>query len=152
MRITDAPTLIEGTTSPGNLPTALSVDVAAHTMKRDAFDLSTPLRIVVVASCHFSQDAARAIEADSRLRPLFVRHAVWLAGENETFGEVEEWNKAFPDQPIHIAWKDSEWSMLDSWGMPTFYVFRHGRLAGKFIGWHGLESLRQSLKKAGALR
>lgn len=152
MRITVAPTLLERTPLPRGLPTALSVDLSGRAMEREAFDLSVPLRIVVVASCHFSQDAAHAIAADPRLHALFVRHAVWLASQSESFGAVAQWNGEFPDQPIHIAWKDSDWPMLDSWNMPTFYVFRDGRLAGKFSGWHGVESLSTSLQKAGALR
>lgn len=151
-RVTVLPRLMEGPPSPGNLPTALSLDASGHTMKRDAFDLSSPLRIVVVASCHFFQDAARAIEADTTLRALFGRHAVWLASESETFDAAVQWNKEFPNQSIHIVWKNSDWPMLDSWDMPAFYVFRRGKPVGQFVGWHGLESLNASLKKAGALR
>jgi hypothetical protein len=133
-------------------PTALTVDAQDGTMSRQTFDLSTPLRIVVVASCHFSQDAARAIEADAQLRPIFVSDAIWLASQNEYFSSVTNWNREFPDQPIHIAWQNSEWSMLDSWAMPTFYVFRHGRLVKKFSGWYDIKTLKHSLHEAGVLR
>lgn len=136
---------------PATWPTALSFGAHGHTMSRQAFDISTPLRIVVVASCHFSQDAAHAVESDPQLRRLFARHGVWLASQAEQFDSAVEWDRHFPDQPIHIAWTNSEWSMLDSWDMPTFYVFRHGQLKGKFSGWHDLPTLKTSLRKAGAL-
>ncbi len=137
---------------PGKQPTALTVNAQDGTMARQAFDLSTALRIVVVASCHFSRDAARAIEADAQLRPIFASDAIWLASQNEYFSSVTEWNRELPNQPIHIAWQDSEWSMLDSWAMPTFYVFRNGRLVKKFSGWHDVKTLKHSLQEARVLR
>lgn len=145
------PILRKPTSLPQGQPTALTVNAPDGTMARQAFDLSTPLRIVVVASCHFSQDAARAIEADAQLRPIFASHAIWLASQNEYFSSVTKWNREFPDQPIHIAWQNSEWSMLDSWAMPTFYVFRHGRLVKKFSGWFDVKTLKQSLHEAGVV-
>lgn len=149
---TDAvPTLRKAAPLPPGQPTALAIDARNGTMSRQAFDLSTPLRIVVVASCHFSQDAARAIAADAQLRPIFTSDAIWLASENEHFSAVTDWNRAFPDQPIHLAWRNSEWSMLDSWAMPTFYVYRHGHLAKKFSGWYDVETLKRSLREAGVL-
>ena len=121
-------------------------------MARQPFDLSAPLRIVVVASCHFSRDAARAIRADAQLRSLFAGNAIWLASQNEQLDAVSDWNREFPDQPIHIAWRDSEWSMLDSWAMPTFYLFRHGQLVKKFSGWEDVNTLKQALREGGVLQ
>jgi hypothetical protein len=146
------PAFRKPTSLPQGQPTALTVNAQNSRMSRQPFDLSTPLRIVVVASCHFSQDAARAIEADAQLRPIFASDAIWLASQKEYFSSVTDWNREFPDQPIHIAWQDSEWSMLDSWAMPTFYVFRHGRLVKKFSGWHDVKTLKHSLQEAGVLR
>ncbi|MEW9573774.1 hypothetical protein ABQJ54_18620 [Rhodanobacter sp. Si-c] len=137
------------TLSPGQ-PTALLVDAAGRTMVRQAIDLSAPWRIVVVAACHFSEDSARDISADPQLRPLFARHAIWLASQNTPFAAAAEWNRRFPDQPIHVAWQDSEWSMLDDWDMPTFYVFRRGRLVDKWSS-YDMDLLRTHLRKDGLL-
>ncbi|GAA0258774.1 hypothetical protein [Rhodanobacter caeni] len=145
------PTFRKPVALPAGQPTALTVDMHDGTMTRQAFDLSRPLSIVVVASCHFSRDAARAIEADAQLRPIFAADAIWLASQGERLSAVIDWNREFPDQPIHVAWQDSEWSMLDSWAMPTFYVFRHGRLVKKFSGWSNATTLKQSLQAAGVL-
>lgn len=151
MDVPVTPALRRGSPLPPGQPTALTMDARTGTMARLPFDLSAPLRIVVVASCHFSRDAARAIHADAQLRPLFASGAIWLASENESFDAVGDWNREFPELPIHVAWHDSEWSMLDSWAMPTFYIFRHGRLAKKFSGWNGVNALKQSLREGGAL-
>lgn len=151
MGVDAVPAFRDPVSLPREQPTALTMNAQDGTMARQAFDLSTPLRIVVVASCHFSQDAARAIEADAQLRPIFASDAIWLASQNEYFSSVTDWNREFPDQPIHIAWQDNEWSMLDSWAMPTFYVFRHGHLVKKFSGWYDVKTLKHSLHEAGVL-
>lgn len=151
MGVPALPSFVSGDAPPAGVPTALSVDVASGTMRRLAVDLGGPLRIVVIAGCHFSEDAARAIEDDAMLRPLFARHSTWLAAPSQRIDEVVEWNRRFRELPMLVAWRQSEWSMLPDWGMPSYYVFRHGRLASRFSGWLGLDALRQSLREAGAL-
>ncbi len=155
MSVHALPTLLDSAGLPPGQPTALAIAMGGRTMTRQAFDLSTPVRIVVVASCHFSQDAAHAIEGDAQLRSLFTRHAIWLADQSASVNEALQWNRQFPGQPIHIAWKNSEWSKLDDWGMPTFYVFRHGTLVDKWSGWPtdagGIQTVRQRLHKDGLL-
>lgn len=133
------------------LPTVLSVDARSDTMRRQAIDLGGPLRIVVIAGCHFSEDAAKAIEADAPLRSLFARHSVWLAEPSQPLEAVAEWNRQFADLPMHVAWRQDEWPMLPSWAMPTYYIFRHGRLVARFGGWQGTSELRRALHAAGAL-
>lgn len=154
MGVEPLPFFRKGTDLAPGQPTVLTLAPDGRTMTRESFDLSTPVRIVVVASCHFSQDAARAIKADAQLRPLFAQHGTWLAGQNDSFNGALQWNREFPEQPIHIAWKDSEWSRLDDWNMPTFYVFRHGKLMDKWSGWPadtGMQTLREHLRKSGLL-
>lgn len=102
-------------------------------MTREAMDLAAPLRIAV----------------DPRLGPLFRQHAVWLAADATPLADAAAWNRAFPTQPIRVAWRDREWSMLDSWAMPTYYVFRHGREVAHRSGWLELNALRTELTKAG---
>lgn len=139
-------------TLPAGQPTALSIDTHAHTMSREAVDLDGPLHIVVIAGCHFSEDAARAIEGDAQLRPIFTRHSTWLSNASSDLAAVPAWNRQFADLPMLVAWDAHEWPMLDSWGMPTYYVFRNGQLAKKFSSWEGIAALKQSLREAGALQ
>lgn len=130
-------------------PSVLDVSADGLHMHRQAIDLDAPLRIVVVAGCHYSEDAVRAIAGDPRLDALFHRHAVWLAGEGTSPADAAEWNRSFPSQPIHIAWRDGEWAMLASWAMPTYYVFRDGHEVARWRGWLGLDALRHELDRAG---
>jgi len=146
------PTFVPNTEAlPAGQPTALSIDARTHTMHREAVGLDGPLHIVVIAGCHFSEDAARAIEGDAQLRPLFARHSTWLSNASSDLAEVPTWNRQFADLPMLVAWSAREWPMLDSWAMPTYYVFRNGQLAKKFSGWWGVAALKQSLREAGAL-
>jgi len=86
---------------------------------------------------------------------LFQKHAVWLADQNQSLQATRDWNRKFPKQPIHIAWQDSQWSMLNNWGMPTFYIFKHGKLVEEWNGWPSdsaaLKTVRIKLQAAGVL-
>ncbi len=150
--VSPLPTFHEPATLPPGQPTALSLRSDGRSMTRRTFDLTTSTRIVVVASCHFSRDAARAIAADPKLKSLFSEHAVWLADPREQLDDVRQWNNEFPGQPIHVAWNKHEWSMLDDWAMPTFYVFRHGKLVDRWSGFPpdtGMRTLRRHLRDDG---
>ena len=151
MHVAALPAFVPDQAPRHGLPTALSVDTRSDTMRRQAFDLGGPLRIVVIAGCHFSEDAARAIEGDAQLRPLFAQHSIWLAIPAQPIEDVSAWNRQFPDFPMHVAWRQDEWSMLPSWAMPTYYVYRNGQLVKQFSGWLGMDKLKQSLHEAGAL-
>jgi hypothetical protein len=152
MGVPALPAFVPGPTPPAGLPTALSVDAQSGTMRRKGIDLSGPLKIVVIAGCHFSEDAARAIADDAQLRDLFAHHSLWLAGPSQEIGNVADWNRQFGDFPMHVAWRQQEWSMLPNWSMPTYYVFRDGKLEGQFSGWSGIAELRQSLSEVGVLQ
>jgi hypothetical protein len=137
----------------GGNPTALVVLPDGKPLLRDPVDMQVPLRIVVVAGCHFSVDAARAIRADPQLDTLFREHAIWLADENESLSDVLTWNREFPDQRMHVAWRNDEWSMLKSWDIPTFYVFRHGKQVDQWSGWgtSGMSNLVSHLREDGVI-
>ena len=145
------PAFVSGSALPAGVPTVLDIDAETDTMRRQAVDLDGPLKIIVIAGCHFSEDAARAIEDDTDLRTLFAQHSIWLAAPSQRIEQVVDWNREFRDLPMHVAWNQDEWSVLPDWGMPTYYVFRHGRLAKRFSGWLGITRLKQSLREAGAL-
>lgn len=137
----------------GGNPTALVVVPDGKSLLRNSVDMQAPLRIVVVAGCHFSVDAVRAIRADPQLDTLFREHAIWLADENESLSDVLIWNREFPDQRMYVAWRNDEWSMLKSWDIPTFYVFRHGKQVDQWSGWgtSGMSNLVSHLREDGVI-
>lgn len=130
----------------------LEISADARRMSLRRIDLDQGLRIVVVAGCHFARDAARAIAADPALAPWFRDHATWLAAQSEPFAAVADWNREFPTQPMHIAWRDRDWPRVRSWAMPAFHVFRDGQLVAQWNGWpadSGMATLREQLRAAG---
>ena len=148
------PTLREQVKPDHDGPSMLTLSANQKELLHRPFDLHGPVQIVVVAGCHFAADAARDIHADPALDRIFTRHALWLGSQSENIDDVRQWNRDHPGQSMNIAWRDSEWQMLDSWAMPTFYLFRNGRLVTPFGGWAretGTQQLRAALRQAGLL-
>jgi hypothetical protein len=135
-------------------PTMLLINQDGTSMQRVAVDMHAHTRIVVIAGCHFSADAAKAIQADPSLAKLFKAHAIWLADSSESLQDVKAWNREHPDQSIGVAWSNTEWNMVDTRRIPTFYIFRDGKLVTQWAGWDantGMQTLRANLAKAGVL-
>lgn len=145
---------LRGMSSDGS-PTALLIRPDGSEMFRKPVRMDVPLRIIVVAGCHLSEDAARTISHDPDIGRLFHGHAIWLASDTESLSDVAEWNRKFPGQPMHVAWRDDEWNMLSDWDIPTFYVFEHGKLVDRWSGWAGgaesMRTLRTHLRADGVL-
>ncbi len=141
-----------GIESTSNAMLLISADGRA--MSRSVLDLAHGVHIVVVAGCHFAREAAVAISADPALDQLFRKHATWLGDESESIDAVAEWNREFPHQPIQIAWRNRDWPQIRSWAMPTFHVFKDGKLLSHWDGWSadsGRAILVAELKKSGLI-
>lgn len=104
--------------------------------ERVGLDLG-PAQVLVMAGCHFSDDAAREIAADPVLGPAFRAHATWLGVPpgNEDPADVAEWNRAHPQSPMLTLYDRSEWPMFPHWRTPTFFVMRGGRIVDSVVGW-----------------
>lgn len=124
--------------SNGKRPTVLALGHDGALIRRTVA-LDAHAQVVVVAGCHFSKDAAEAIETDAVLRPLFSRNTVWItpAGENPADPELARWNLEHPLAAMSTVYRASEWPVIDTWNMPTFYFLRDGRVAAKIVGWQG---------------
>ncbi|GGY29060.1 hypothetical protein GCM10008098_22890 [Rhodanobacter panaciterrae] len=126
---------------------------------RFRFNIRTPAQVVVLAStgCHFSQNAARDIEADLQLREVFRDYAQWVAPASEVtaFDAVQAWNQAHPTLRLGIAYDDATLPMVERFDTPTFYFLSHGRIIDKVIGWPeggNLEAIRRGLRKIDLMR
>jgi hypothetical protein len=111
--------------------------------------------ILVIAhpTCHFSVNAVRAIERDPALRTLFRDHAKWLAPAGEKFDLVQfqKWNKAYPDAPLSIAYRERDWPEVNDWGTPTFYFFHDGKLIHRMDGWGKIEEFEKAVRAQGLI-
>ena len=75
---------------------------------------------------------------DLRHHPLLQGvHLVWLApvGLRLDYEVLEAWNKTHTDQSIVLARHTADWSMINSWGTPTFYLMHDGKMVANFSGW-----------------
>ncbi len=114
-------------------------------------DLDLSRRIVVVAGCHISRQAARDIQADPVLRAAFAAgQAIWLGSPDGLDIEaVREWNADVPFAPLHVVEDALKWPLLRFDTHPHFHFFRDGQLVASYDSWDPnrspppiLESLR----------
>jgi len=109
------------------------------TLEWSPVDVATLPRILVIGhpSCHFTRNAAHAIEADPELRALFVAQSKWLAPQDTgtDFTVFHRWNTEHPDLPMTIAYRAAGFPIIDHWATPTFYFLDRGRVVSKVIGW-----------------
>jgi hypothetical protein len=114
--------------------------------------IDRPAQVVVVAGCHFSKDAANAIEADPELRSLFSRDVMWItpAEYNPADPDLVQWNREHPLARMTTVWRESEWP-LDLGSMPTFYFLRAGHVAATVVGWQP-DKVRDGFREVGLSR
>ena len=127
-----------GAQVPGR-PTVWAVGSSERELQRQSIDLHQPAQVVMVShpSCHFSQDAMRALGTDSVLGPALAAHTLRLAPQDVRidFDTLQQWNREHENQPIVLTVRRDEWSMIDSWSTPTFYFLKDGALVAKVEGW-----------------
>ena len=123
-------------TDTGDMASAWQFSADGSKAKRIGIDL-TPLQIIVVAGCHFSEDAAREIAIDPLLGPVFSRHARWLSRQpgGEKLDALAEWNRNHPHAPMLAIHDRSEWALISEWVMPTFAIVKDGKVIDSTKGW-----------------
>lgn len=123
-------------TDTGAMPSAWQFSADGSKAKRIGIDLK-PLQLIVVAGCHFSEDAARELSSDPVLGPVFSRHARWISlppgGEN--LDALAEWNRKYPQTPMVAIHDRSEWALISHWAMPTFAIVKDGKVVDSTRGW-----------------
>lgn len=125
--------------------TVLAVEPGKPILTHQAAQLNPGIQIIVVGHplCHFTQNAARALEHDPELLRVFKRHALWLAPQQGYLHvkAFQRWNREHPGERMVMAWKESEWPQIDTWATPTIYFFDDGELVYKIVGWPGQGNL-----------
>ncbi len=106
-------------------------------LKADRLDLSK-VDMVVVAGCHMARRATEQLlqnpEAKLLLSDLRV---VWMqpADRSLNLEDVAKWNQDFPDAPMHVAFKNSQWRGMDLTALPSFHLLRNGKVVASHRGW-----------------
>jgi hypothetical protein len=120
----------------GNGPSVLEISASGDELIRRTVSVDEPAQVIVVAGCHFSKDAARAIEADPVLRTLFSRHVTWVTPSEYDPADpaLVVWNREHPVAAMSTAWREREWPIAFE-AMPTFYFLEHGKVEATVTGW-----------------
>jgi hypothetical protein len=129
-----------------------------HELWRLPLVLRDAAQVVVLGSpqCHYSQDAARDIDADPQLSALFRAHAQWVAPAQDIvdLDALTAWNRAHPTQQLAIAHADGELPFVHDLSTPVFYFLRRGEVVATLVGWPGpqqRQALRRQLARLGLL-
>ena len=133
-------------------PTVVDAPGADGTLVRRTLPIDGKARVIVVAGCHFSVDAVRDIEADPELRRVFAHDVTWIAPPADDPADplLATWNREHPLAPISTAWSASEWHVVDTWLIPTFYFLRDGQVVSKVVAWRGhREAVLDGFRKIG---
>ena len=147
----DLPPLVDSVSRSIQGPTVLRVDLAEHKLTRQALDIRSGTKIIVISHplCHFSRNAVQAIEQDAVLSVIFKKDSVWIAPTDRRLyvKTLQDWNRSHPVIQYSLAYDLREWPMVDSWATPTFYFLKNGMLVDKVTGWPE-EGQREALIEA----
>ncbi len=106
-------------------------------IRRPVFDPDDGILVVFSPSCHFSQNAVAAIQADPDLIRIFGNNTQWLQppdGRLE-YDSFRRWISEHPWKKVGIAWRADEWEQFDLGATPAFYFVRNGEIIETVTGW-----------------
>lgn len=93
--------------------------------------------MITQPNCHFSQNAIRDIEKDSRILARMQPITKFIAPPSINFNlsDYQKWNSSKPQFSISVMHKVLEWPELTDWATPNFYFFKDRRLVAAVTGW-----------------
>jgi hypothetical protein len=129
------PEVVKANGKAANTPSWWRMDTASNRMIEEQANLQ-PLQLLVLAGCHFSEDAADDVAKDPELAPVFADHAHWLGRPpgTEDIGAWSEWNARRPHTPMQLITNRAQWKLFNDWNMPTFAVVRDGKVIEQTTG------------------
>ncbi|PPT78463.1 hypothetical protein XarbCFBP8152_12225 [Xanthomonas arboricola] len=119
----------------GGKSNAYAIDTKEDLLRE--IDISTRGEVLVAIVhplCGFSLRAMHDLRNSPLLRETTT---VWLApvGQRIYYDVLKKWNAEHPDQEIMLARSTADWSMIEQWATPNFYLLREGHVISHFSGW-----------------
>lgn len=143
------PPVLDGAKTMSADATVLAVADNGARLVQQPFSWQKQSRVVVIGApdCHFSREAAAAIQSDTQLSAMMATHAVWLMPQQvvRDFSAVARWNREHPQASLSLIYRQSEWPFIHSLATPAFYFFKDGQLVASFNGWTGAEQKKAVL-------
>jgi hypothetical protein len=129
----------------------IELDATAHHLVTRRFDINkhgTQIIVVSSARCHFTIDAAEAIDANPVLKAGMAGKSVWIVPPDTdlALAAVEAWNLRHPAEHMALIASVKDWPEIDTRATPQFFVFKDGVLQQTIEGWKGKETEDALLK------
>jgi len=119
-------------------------------------DIDKGSQILVIGHplCHFTQNAAKAIDKNSSLKRIFEKDSVWVSppDRNLDLSPFQDWNKKHPEFATSIGFAKTSWPEVKVWQTPTFIFMKDGKVVDEVIGWPdggNMKALDAGLAKIG---
>jgi hypothetical protein len=127
-----------------------------HLLEQQVLDYGTGPFVIAVGYplCHFSSNAVAAIENNMAIMQRFGRNIAWITPQDRymDIALLQKWNAAHPAARLSMTYLATSWPEIDTWGTPSFYFFKDGKLRNKVEGWPkegNFPALEQALASIG---
>jgi len=145
------PRLVESSDLRKSGPTELAFSSDGKTLTRQHVNLGKGMSLVIVGgpSDAATTAAVSALEADPKLSTALRDKITLVAPPAPALDAAAflKWNATHPATPMTLVYRESEWTMITHWTVPTFYVIDHGRVAA-VIQDKEPEAVRQKIASA----
>lgn len=126
------PHLVESSDLRKSGPTELAFSPDGKTLTRQHVNLGKGMSMVIIGgpSDAATTAAISAIEADPKLSTALRGKTTLVATPTPTLDAPAflKWNATHPATPMTLVYRESEWTMITHWTIPTFYVLDHGKV------------------------
>ena len=126
------PRLVESSDLRKSGPTELAFSPDGKTLTRQHVNLGKGAGMVIIGepSDAATTAAVSAIEADPKLSTALRGRITLVATPTPTLDAPAflKWNATHPAMPMTLVYRESEWTMITHWAIPTFYVLDHGKV------------------------
>ena len=92
---------------------------------------------VVSLNCGFSRAALTQLAARDEFTQKVKGRALWIVpGERSLdFERIAKWNGDNPSLQLSLVHKEQDWTFVDDWSTPTFYIMHEGKVVDRVVGW-----------------
>jgi hypothetical protein len=118
-------------------PTELAFSADGKTLTRRHVNLGKGMSLLIIGgpADAATATAIRSIQADPKLSTALKDKITLVAVPTPTLDApaFAKWNATHPATPMTLVYRESEWTMVSHWTIPTFYVLDHGKVVATIL-------------------